>query len=130
MKFEPNMEYRVTSIEHDSIEDVWSEGQVGDFNSMTCDWIQIEPTDNITDMVDAIRESFWGDTSVDVYENQIRVDYLADDRDGSEASKAEVEAWMKGEMKLFNYSYTFYVEKVILDAEPDLQEILAEEQQQ
>jgi hypothetical protein len=130
LKFEPNTEYRVVSVELNRIEDVWEEGQVGQFDSRPVDWIKVQPTEFLGDMVTAIEESFFGgpSLSVDIWENRITVNTLVDEN-GCEASKGQIDEWMWGNLQLWNEDYEFAIEKVTIDSELDLSEIIAEENQ-
>ena len=128
IKFEPRIEYRVTDIHVLTIEDSWDKGQLGKFKSEDCDWIKVEPTEFLSDMVDTITESFGEDAYIDLWDNKITVNLLVDG-DNCESSEGQREEWRKGNLRLWNQDYTFYVEKVIVDSEPDLVEILAEETQ-
>ena len=126
MNFEPNTEYRVTGIEVDQIEDVWDEGQIGEFTSQEVTWIKIAPTEYLTDMVAAIEDNFDEVINVDTWDSTITVTLMIDEYDGI-ATKAQMDEWMKGNLRLWNQDYTFHVEKVTVDSEPYLQDILNEE---
>ncbi len=128
LKFEPNTEYRVVSVELNSIEDVWEEGQVGEFDSRPCDWFKVEPTEFLGDMVKAIEESFYGgpSLSVDVWENKITANQLVDEN-GCEASQGQIDEWMDGNLQLWNEDYEIIVERVSVESDIDLSEILTDE---
>ena len=130
MKFtlEPTVEYRVTSVDLFQTEDVYNEGQIGEFQHTDVYWIKVASSEFLSDMVQAVEESFGPDAHVGIHETTITVNLLADE-DGLEADKGQLDEWKKGNLKLWNQDFIFYVEKVIVDSEPDLQEILAEEAQ-
>lgn len=126
--FEPMTEYRVVSIESSSIEDLWEEGHVGDFQDQLVDWIKVSPTEFLSDMVEAIKgEFFYCPTfAIDVYEDKITIEFLADEN-GCEASQGQTDEWMKGNLQLWNHKYEFLVERVTVESNLDLQEILTDE---